>query len=68
VAASAVPLAGLVALGLFLTIHWWIVFLLPAAVVIFSGAIFGDDWKHQKRLTKERYRQERRDIRRHHHW
>jgi hypothetical protein len=32
--------------------------------VIFSGAIFGDDWKHQKRLNRERYRQEQRAIRR----
>ncbi|HEX5496502.1 MAG TPA: DUF1707 domain-containing protein [Mycobacteriales bacterium] len=62
--AAAVPLAGLVALGLFLTIHFWIVFLLPAVVVIFGGAIFGDDWKHQRRLSRERYRQERREIRR----
>jgi hypothetical protein len=64
-AAAAVPLAGLVALALFLTvIHWWVIFLLPAAVVMFSGAIFGDDVKHQRRLTRERQRQEQRAIRR----
>jgi hypothetical protein len=68
IAASAVPLAGLIALALFIALHTWIVFLIPAAVVLFGGAIFGDDWKHQKRLNRERYRQERRDIRRHHHW
>jgi Domain of unknown function (DUF1707) len=64
-AAAAVPLAGLVALVLFVTvIHFWVIFLLPAAVVILSGAMRGEDWKHQKRLARDRYRQEQRAIRR----
>lgn len=63
-AGVAVPLAALVAVALYFSLHLWIVFLIPAAVTVFGGALWGDDWKHQRRLAKERYRQERRDIRR----
>lgn len=62
--AVAVPAAAILALALFFVVHWWVVFLIPAAVTLFGGAIWGDDWKHQRRLTRERYRQERREIRR----
>jgi hypothetical protein len=63
-AAVAVPAAAIVALALFFAVHWWVVFLIPAAVTLFGGAIWGEDWKHNKRLARERYRQERREIRR----
>jgi hypothetical protein len=63
-AASAVPLAALVAVGLYFAVHFWVVFLIPAAVVLLSGAIWGDDWKHQRRLVRERQRQEIREMRR----
>ncbi|HEX3591778.1 MAG TPA: DUF1707 domain-containing protein [Pseudonocardiaceae bacterium] len=64
-AGAAVPMAVVIALALyFLVAHYWIVFLIPAAVMVFGGAIWGDDWKHQQRLTRERHRRERRDIRR----
>lgn len=65
IAASAVPLAGLLSLFLFLFVfHTWVVFLIPGAVVLLSGAMFGDDYKHQRRLDRERQRREIRDIRR----
>src|ERR1700754_3993970 len=58
VAGAAVPMAVLVALALyFLVAHFWIVFLIPAAVMVFGGAIWGDDWKHQQRLNRDRHRQ-----------
>lgn len=63
-AASAVPLAALVALALFFMVHFWVVFLIPAAVVLLSGAMFGDDWKHQRRMMREQQRQQIREIRR----
>jgi hypothetical protein len=65
VAGAAVPLAGLIALVLFVTvIHFWVIFLLPAAVVMLSGAMSGDGRKHQRRLQRDRFRQEQRAIRR----
>lgn len=64
-AASAVPMAGLVALVLFFAVaHTWIVFLIPAAVVLFGGAIWGDGWKHQQRMMREQQREQLRQIRR----
>lgn len=63
-AASAVPLAALVAVALYFMVHFWLVFLIPAAVVLLSGAMFGDDWKHQRRLNRAQQRQEIRDLRR----
>jgi hypothetical protein len=68
VAAAAVPLAGIIAVVLFFAIHWWVVFLIPAAVAVFGGALWGDDWKHQKRMTRDRYREERRQMRRQRYW
>jgi hypothetical protein len=60
---AAVPLAG-IAVVLFFITHSWVFFLIPAAVVLLRGAFYGDDWKHQRRMTRDRYRQERRDFRR----
>ncbi|HEX5121548.1 MAG TPA: DUF1707 domain-containing protein [Pseudonocardiaceae bacterium] len=67
-AAAAVPLAGIIAVALFFAVHWWVVFLIPAAVAVFGGALWGDEWKHQKRMSRDRYRQERRQIRRQRYW
>jgi uncharacterized protein DUF1707 len=63
-AAAAVPLAAIIAVALFVVTHLWPVFLIPAAVVVFGGALWGDDWKHQRRLSRDRYRAERRRMRR----
>jgi hypothetical protein len=68
VMSAAVPLAGLIAVALFFTTHLWLFFLIPAAVVVFGGAIFGDGWKHQRHNAREQYRQRRRDMRRGGRW
>jgi hypothetical protein len=61
---AAVPFAGIAAVVLFFATHAWVFFLIPAAVVMLRGAFYGDDWRHQRNLTRDRYRQERRDLRR----
>jgi hypothetical protein len=67
--AAALPVAGILAVVLYLTvIHFWIVFLIPAAVVLFGRALRGDDWKHQRRLARDGYRDERRRSRRQRYW
>jgi hypothetical protein len=65
-AAAAMPLAGIVAVVLFFAFggHIWEFFLIPAAVAVLSGVIFGDGWKHNQRMMRERQRQEQRAIRR----
>jgi Domain of unknown function (DUF1707) len=68
VMSAAVPLAGLVAVALFFVTHVWVFFLIPAAVVIFGGAIFGEDWKHQRHNARDADRQRRRDMRRGGRW
>jgi hypothetical protein len=56
---ALVPLSAILALILFLTvIKVWFIFLLPAAVAIIGGAIWGDDHHHHRR------RLERRQLRR----
>jgi hypothetical protein len=45
--AAAVPLSAIIAVILFFTlIKVWFIFLLPAAVAVIGGAIFGEDWRH----------------------
>lgn len=67
-AAAAVPMACILAVVLFFAIHWWIVFLVPAAVAVFGGALWGDEWKQQKRMARDQYREARRQIRRQRYW
>jgi hypothetical protein len=62
--AAAVPLASIAAVVLFFTIGTWLVFLIPAAVMVLGGAFWGDDWKQQRHAARNRYRQGRRDFRR----
>jgi hypothetical protein len=48
--AAMVPLSAIVALVLFLAVFKvWFVFLLPASVAILGGAIYGEDWNHDRR-------------------
>src|SRR5256885_4890864 len=47
---ALVPVSAIVALVLFLTvIHVWWIFLLPAAMAIIGGAVFGDDWQRERK-------------------
>ncbi|HVV25101.1 MAG TPA: DUF1707 domain-containing protein [Pseudonocardiaceae bacterium] len=64
VMSAIVPLAFLGAAALYITtVHFWMIFLVPIALAILGGAIFGDDWKHQKRMRRDYYRQQRREYR-----
>ena len=48
--AGLVPVAGIIALGLFLFTHLgWFVFLLPAAVVMFGSSVWGKGWRDDHR-------------------
>lgn len=61
--AALVPLSAILALVLFFTVwHEWYVFLLPAVFAVVGGAIFGDDWKHDRREFERRMH--RRQLRR----
>lgn len=61
--AGLVPLSAIVAVILFFTVvHVWWIFLLPAAVGVIGGAIWGDDWRdhqHHHRRDWERYSRHR---------
>jgi hypothetical protein len=64
VMSAVVPLAFLGAVALFILYHFWMVFLIPVAITIVSGAIFGDDRKRRQRMLRDQYREQRRDMRR----
>lgn len=68
-ASVSLPAAVAIAVVLLVVAHLgpW-VFLLPLFVVLFGRAMWGDAWKHERRLARERYRQERREIRRYRDW
>lgn len=68
VVAGVVPLALFIGVGLAVWSHVWIFLLLPMALMMVGHRIFGDDWKHQRRMARDRYRQERRDMHRHNRW
>jgi hypothetical protein len=52
---AAVPLSALVALILFLTVFKvWFIFLLPAAVAVIGGALWGEDHRAQQRRMHRR--------------
>jgi hypothetical protein len=45
--AAMVPLSAILAVILFFAVaKVWFIFLLPAAVAIVGGAIYGEDWRH----------------------
>ena len=64
VIAGLVPVAALVAVGLFLLTHLWFFFLIPAAVIVFGRAVWGDNWKRDHHDDRRDYRRDRRDDRR----
>jgi hypothetical protein len=52
---AMVPLSAILALVLFLAVFKvWFVFLIPAAVAILGGAIYGEDWRHDRRRQHRR--------------
>jgi len=63
--AALVPLSAIVALVLFFTVfgHWY-VFLLPAAFAVIGGALWGDDWKHDRAHMERRMRERQRRLHR----
>ncbi len=61
---AVVPLAFLGAAALFMAIHLWQIFLIPIAIAIIGGAIFGEDRKRRHRTARDRYRQQEREARR----
>ena len=54
VLAGLVPVLGLIAVALFLVTHFWVVFLIPAAVMVFGSSVYGKDWRN------DRHRRDRR--------
>jgi hypothetical protein len=67
-AAVSVPLALLAGIVLASELHIWFFILLPVAMMMFGGVLWGDDWKYQRRLARDRYRQQRRDANRQRYW
>jgi hypothetical protein len=56
--AGLVPVAGIIAVALFLFVHLpWVVFLLPAAVMMFGSSVWGKGWRDDHRRD---YRNRRR--------
>jgi hypothetical protein len=63
--AALVPVSFVVALGVFfLVARVWPVFLLPVALMIIGGSLYGDDWSHDRRA----WQREQRANRRRRHW
>ncbi len=48
-AAAAMPLAAIAAVALFFITGTWVWFLLPAAVAVLGGALWGDEWQGSRR-------------------
>jgi hypothetical protein len=60
---AMVPISALIAVVLFLTVFKvWLIFLLPAAVAIIGGSLWGDDWRNRRGF------EHRMHHRRHGHW
>lgn len=63
-AAALVPMSGIIALVLFMALHVWWVWLLPGAIVMIGGALWGEDWKHDRRDLRRAEHDRRRELRR----
>jgi hypothetical protein len=59
---ALVPLSFILAAGLFIfvTKSLWIVFLIPVAITVIGGSLFGDDWSHDRRAYQREERHRRR--------
>src|SRR5262245_34408880 len=54
---AMVPLSAILVLVLYLSVtafHVWFVFLLPAVIAIVGGAIWGEDWRHDRHHHRRR--------------
>ncbi|MGQ0837356.1 DUF1707 SHOCT-like domain-containing protein [Actinokineospora sp.] len=61
--AALVPISAIVAVVLFLSVfRFWPVFLLPLVVTMVGGALFGNDWQHDRREFERRRRHHRRHL------
>lgn len=60
VLAGLVPLAIIGAIALDLTLHMWIFFLIPVALMMFGSSVYGKNWRHDHRRE---YRDRERDYR-----
>ncbi|GLZ38559.1 DUF1707 domain-containing protein [Actinokineospora sp. NBRC 105648] len=59
--AALVPLSAIVGVILFLSVvHAWPILLLPLAVTAIGGALFGEEWQHERRNFDRRNRGYRR--------
>jgi hypothetical protein len=57
-----VPLSFILAsvMFFFVTRGAWVVFLIPVAITIIGGSLFGEDWSHDRRAYQREQRQRRR--------
>jgi hypothetical protein len=60
--AGLVPVAAIIAVGLFFITHLWLFFLIPAAVMAFGSSVYGRGWRDDHRGDRRRdYRDRGRD-------
>jgi hypothetical protein len=59
-AAIAIPLAGILALALLFTGHWWLIFILPGVLTMFGRRYWGDNSGYRQRMNRDRQRDLRR--------
>jgi hypothetical protein len=59
-AAVAVPLAGILAVALLFTGHWWLIFIVPGVLTMFGRGLWGDNSRHHGRMNRDRNRDFRR--------
>jgi hypothetical protein len=59
---ALIPISFIIAAALFFTVArgFWFIFLLPAAVTVIGGSLWGDDWSHDRRAWQRQQRHRRR--------